>query len=385
MTAPTDTSTLPGTPQAQDAQRAGGHRRARRDSAPAPAPAGGRDRYLDVLRMFAMVRVVTYHTFGWAWLSLVFPSMGVMFALAGSLMARSLGRPAPGVIRGRMRRLLPPLWAFGAVVVLAMMIHGWAPPEHHIGRWWARMLLWVLPIGDPPGSAWGAQATDILWYLRTYLWFVLLSPLLLKAFRLSRGPVLVLSLAPIVIMSTVWSPPEGRIGSGLFDLATFLACWLLGFAHRDGLIDRRHAGLVLLLAAAPMAFGGWYAFTHQSDGSYDLNEIPLAQAFWSVGFVLLLLRFRPDMDWVRRIKPLDRTVTIFNSRAVTIYLWHEIALIVSVPLIDLMWQVRAFELSLPLDSMWFQFGVAWVLIAVAVLGVGWVEDVAAKKRPRLLP
>ena len=76
---------------------------------------------------------------------------------------------------------------------------------------------------------------------------------------------------------------------------------------------------------------------------------------------------------------------IFNSRAVTIYLWHEIALIVSVPLIDLMWQVRAFELSLPLDSMWFQFGVAWVLIAVAVLGVGWIEDIAAKQRPRLLP
>jgi hypothetical protein len=50
-----------------------------------------------------------------------------------------------------------------------------------------------------------------------------------------------------------------------------------------------------------------------------------------------------------------------------------------------MWQVRAFELSLPLDSTWFQFGVAWVLIAVAVLLVGWVEDVAAKKPPRLLP
>jgi hypothetical protein len=91
------------------------------------------------------------------------------------------------------------------------------------------------------------------------------------------------------------------------------------------------------------------------------------------------------MDWVRRIRPLDRTVTIFNSRAVTIYLWHEIALIASVPLIDLMWQVRAFELSLPLDCMWFQLGVAWVLIAVAVLLVGWVEDVVAKKRPRLLP
>lgn len=284
-----------------------------------------------------------------------------------------------------MRRLLPPLWAFGVVVVLAMMIHGWAPPEHHIGRWWARMLLWVVPVGDPPGSAWAEQATDILWYLRTYLWFVLLSPLLLKAFRLSRGAVLVLSLLPIVVMSTVWTPPDGQVGTVVFDLATYLACWMLGFAHRDGLVDRMSAAVVLLLAAAAMTAGGWWAFTHLSDGTYDLNEIPLAQALWSVGFVLLLLRFRPDMNWIRRYRPLDRTVTVFNSRAVTIYLWHEIALIVSVPLIDLMWQVRAFELSLPLDSMWFQFGVAWILIAVAVLLVGWVEDVAARKPPGLLP
>jgi hypothetical protein len=330
--------------------------------------------------MFAMIRVATCHTFGWAWLSLVFPSVGVMFALAGSLMARSLDRPVLGVIRGRLRRLLPPLWAFGVVVVLAMMIHGWAPPEHHIGRWWTRILPWVLPIGDPPGNTWGEQATDIPWYLRAHLWFVLLSPLLLKAYRLSRGAVLVLSLAPVVIVTTVWTRPDSRIGSALFGFA----CWVLGFAHRDGLIDRLPTALVLL-AAATMSFGGRYALTHRSDGTYDLNEIPPAQAFWSVGFVLLLLRFRPGMDWIRRIRPLDRTVTVFNARAVTIYLWHEIALIVSVPLIDLMWQVRAFELSLPLASMWFQFGVAWVLIAVAVLLVGWVEDVAARKPPRLLP
>src|SRR4051812_14824854 len=63
---------------------------------------GGRARYLDLLRAVALVRVVTYHAFGWAWLTLAFPSMGVMFALAGSLMARSLDRPAVSVVRGRM-------------------------------------------------------------------------------------------------------------------------------------------------------------------------------------------------------------------------------------------------------------------------------------------
>ena len=79
------------------------------DVAPPPGPKRpGRDRYLDLLRSIALVRVVAYHLFGWAWLTVLFPSMGVMFALAGSLMARSLSRPAWGVIRGRVRRLLPP-------------------------------------------------------------------------------------------------------------------------------------------------------------------------------------------------------------------------------------------------------------------------------------
>src|SRR5690606_15665133 len=62
-----------------------------------------RDRYFDLLRAVALFRVVLYHLMGWAWLPVVFPSMGVMFALAGNLMARSLKRPAVQVVRGRMR------------------------------------------------------------------------------------------------------------------------------------------------------------------------------------------------------------------------------------------------------------------------------------------
>lgn len=348
--------------------------------------AGGRDRYLDALRALALVRVVTYHTFMWAWLSLAFPSMGVMFALAGSLMARSLDqRPALPVLRGRLRRLLPPLWLFAAVVVLAMMIHGWAPKAHHMGSWWTAMLLWVVPIGDPPGSAWAAQATDILWYLHTYLWLVLLSPLLLRVFRLSPVVVLCLSLVPIVVVQTVWTPPDNDAGTVATDVATYVTCWLLGFAHRDGLLERLRTRPALVIAVPVMAAGGWWAFHHLQDGTYDLNNIPVAQALWSAGFVMVLLGFRPKMDWVGRIRPLERLIGIFNARAVTIYLWHEVALVLSVPLIDAMWQVTAFEMSLPLGSTWFQFGVTWVLIAVAVMLFGWLEDIAARRRPMLLP
>ena len=60
------------------------------------------------------MRVVLNHAFGWVWLTFLFPSMGVMFALAGSLAAASIDR-APhqpwAFMAGRVRRLVPSLWA----------------------------------------------------------------------------------------------------------------------------------------------------------------------------------------------------------------------------------------------------------------------------------
>ncbi|MFF3616025.1 acyltransferase family protein [Streptomyces sp. NPDC002580] len=346
------------------------------------AGTGGRDRYFDALRAVALIRVVSYHTFGWAWAGLVFPSMGVMFALAGTLMARSLERPALQVVRGRMRRLLPPFWFWGLFVVVAMMIHGWMP------GW--QIVFWIVPVGDPPGDDWGVQAWEILWYLRTYLWFVLLSPLLLKVFRRAPVPVLLLSLVPVVVLQYGPRPPDDRLGSALTDLATYLFCWLVGFAHREGVLQRLKPAAVVLGSLAALAYGAWYALAHQAEyGTYDLDEIPLAQTFWSAGFVTLLMYFKAyyDVDFARlaRFRRLDRVVTIFNGRAVTIYLWHEIALILAVPLIDQFWKVPAFEKWLPLESQWFMFAVGWLLIWTAIPLFGWVEDVAARKRPRLLP
>ncbi|MFJ8995799.1 acyltransferase [Streptomyces sp. NPDC102279] len=362
---------------APDAPPKGGHRAGRRRGLPAV-----RDRYFDSLRAVALVRVVAYHTFGWAWAGLVFPSMGVMFGLAGTLMAKSLERPAPKVVKSRLRRLLPPFWFWGVFVVLAMLVHGWMP-----GR---QIVYWIVPLGDPPGNAWGEQAWEILWYLRTYLWFVLLSPLLLRVFRLAPVPVLVLSLAPVLVLNFFWDAPDNRFGSALWDLATYLFCWLLGFAHRDGVLQRLRPAAVVVASLAALAYGGWFAFAHRSEfGTYDLDEIPLAQAFWSAGFVTLLLYFKAyydvDFAWLTRFRRLDRTVTIFNARAVTIYLWHEIALILAVPLIDQFWKVPAFEKWLPLESQWFMFGIGWVLIWIAIALFGWVEDVAARKKPKLLP
>ena len=141
---------------------------AEEEKPPPPANPAGRDRYFDTLRAVALIRVVTYHTFGWAWAGLV------------------------------------------------MLVHGWMP------GW--QIVYWVVPLGDPPGNAWGEQAWEILWYLRTYLWFVLLSPLLLKVFRLAPVPVLFLSLAPILVLNFAWPGPDNRVGSAMWDLSTYLFC-----------------------------------------------------------------------------------------------------------------------------------------------------------------
>lgn len=146
-----------------------------------------RNRYLDFLRALALVMVMTYHVFGWSWLPILFPSIAIMFALSGSLIASSLDG-CPGnpwaVLRKRGTRLLPPLWLFGLIAVPTMLVAGWTQGEAAGAPLsWRTLLFWVVPISDPPGSMFGDDWVTPLWFVRSYLWFLLLSPAVLWLFR----------------------------------------------------------------------------------------------------------------------------------------------------------------------------------------------------------
>ncbi|PWR07735.1 glycosyl transferase [Micromonospora sicca] len=332
---------------------------------------GGRDRWFDTLRALALGRVFAYHMFGAAWLSFAFPAMGVMFALGGSLMAASLDRSPKRAISSRFRRLLPGLWALGLVLLPLMIWHGWTSRPA-----WPALLSWLIPLVQPPGSQWAADVTGVLWYLVTYLWLVLLSPAMLALYR--RWPVgsVLAPLAGVVLLQTAAPPASGPAESVLTDLATFGACWLVGFAHRDGRL--RRLSLPYLLALVALCLGlavGWLA-THPEAG-LDLNDVPVAQAFWSLGFVLLLVRADPPMTWLARIRPLDRLVTVLNSRALTIYLWHNAAITVCFAAGDLIGFWRVGQLG--------YLVVALMILTGLVLALGWVEDLSARRPPRLLP
>ena len=316
-----------------------------------------RNRYLDLLRAVATIRVVVYHSTGWAALTVVFPAMSVMFALAGSMMAASLDRYGPWAVERRLHRLLPSLWVLVAVAVPAMLTIGLV--------WDWRVLLWAFPLEDPPATGFWLEGLAAMWYLRDFLWFVLLSPLMLPVFRRFPLPTILLPYVALAVITIagLTPPPVFR------DLALYGGAWLLGFAHHDGLLARRRWWLIAGLAVA----GAVWALTHPGPRGFDLNDIPLGNALWSAAFVLLLLSISPA---VRS----SRLLTVLNARALTIYLWH-------VPFIVALARL-AEATGLPIFG-WV--GITWRLATVAVLlflvivAVGWVEDVAAGRRPALLP
>ncbi|HEY5833033.1 acyltransferase family protein [Streptomyces sp.] len=370
----------------------------------APVPKGGRDRYFDLLRALALIRVVIYHNFGWTWLPLLFPSMGVMFALAGALMARSLSRPAMSVIRGRLRRLLPPMWMFGVIALTAMILDGWGPhAEGHPNWWWGKLAFWVLPLSTPPfatslhgfdghlPSSWAEQIVVPLWYLRAYLWYVLLSPLMLKAMR--RLPWVTLLVPPVLsaILNSGLVDQSGRLMETATDFTTFGSCWLLGMAHHEGLLRRIPQYVVPSIAPLVLAVGFWWLQQSPVDDprvGADLEAVPPAQAIWSIGFVMLLLHLSPSWEqWPRPLERFNGLVSLLNSRAVSVYLWHCAALVLTEPLIDPLWDndFCYTHVRWLLSSQWFPLLVAVPLILLALLLFGWVEDVAAHRSPRLFP
>ncbi|GGO17919.1 acyltransferase family protein [Micromonospora parathelypteridis] len=329
-----------------------------------------RNRYLDLLRFLAIVRVIVYHVTGYATLTLVFPAMSVMFALAGSLMAASLTRSGPAAVGRRLRRLLPSLWVLAVVFVPAMLLSGMALTP--------RVLLWLFPIADPPANNWGALALSIIWYLRDYLWFVLASPVAFWLFR--RAPLLTL-LAPYLLLVAIEAGIYPAAPPVLREFGLYFGAWMLGFAHHAGMLRRLSGWLLYPLALALAVGGGAWIVGHPGPRGYDLNDNHLGNALWSAAFILIVLGRAPSgVGWLGRSRLFDRAVTVVNRRALTIYLWHMPFVVALTPLVSVVgWSPRQ-PVGLAIRVL-----LVFALVGLVTLAIGWVEDVAARRRPELIP
>jgi hypothetical protein len=309
--------------------------------------------------------------------------MGIMFALAGSLTAQSLDKRAAGqVVVSRLRRLLPPLWLLGLIVVPVMLVLGWAGEdggEHTFSP--SHLLFWVLPLSDPPGSDKAVAAWETLWYIRAYVWFALLSPLMYGLYRKIGWGAVALPLVVMAVLDVTGFELPNSADAAMWDFVTYGACWILGFAHHDGRLRRVRPWLLLPVAAILGAAALKYQAGNQGETPWDLNDVSESQALWSLAVVALVLRWEPPMGWLERVKPLDTAVSVLNARAVTVYLWHNLAIAAVWPVLTVL---AVDDLGARMEGI-TEFAVALVLTLFAVVAFGWAEDLAARRRPSLWP
>jgi hypothetical protein len=211
--------------------------------------------------------------------------------------------------------------------------------------------------------------------LRAYLWFVLLSPILWWAFRRWPIPTLIVPMAGAIVMhsSLVSLPEASRTMDVISSTALYGTCWLLGFARHTGLLDGWSWRVCGIISAALGGAGIAWAIAVKPDA--------ITEMLWGTGFVVVLMRLRPSMAWQERFPRLRRAIAALNARAVTIYVWHLPVLfaagaIVGLSGLDPLRDTLGKALAIALGT---------VLLVFMVMGTGWIEDLAAKRRPALIP
>jgi chitinase len=353
----------------------------------AGSAAARRDAQLDLLRFVALVGVIIYQWFGWRWTPIVIPFAALTFTIAGTLVAASLDRSAAypwTVLAKRARRVLLPVWGLAAVAVPLMVWYGAAAgagPGIGSAPGWRSMLLWVVPLFEPPSSAWGTAWTGSLWFVPAYLWLTLISPPLLWCFRrwpLRTAALSVLGLA--LALSGLWSP-SGRLGEVLLTFALFSGYWLIGFAYHDNRIQTMSWTSVSVVSLILMGAGLIGTLRAGDITAAHLAGLPVTNSLWGAGVMILLLHLyckpysRPHTTWVRT------ALAAVQARALTIFLWSFPAFWISAALL------ARYGFSPPSNvaAITWQTVLALGLIMVAVLLLGWLEDLAIGRRPRLNP
>lgn len=357
----------------------------------ADAVTTSQDAHLRLLGPLALVGLVIYQAVGWAGISLALPSLPILAAVAGALVAASVDRsslnPWP-VLAGHVRRLLAPLWVLALVVVPVMLVRGWTYDDR-LGTGsaltWRTVLLWLVPLSGPPGSAWGLDWTTPLWFLSACLWLVLGTPALLWLYR--RWPLRTVALPLLSLLATtasVWTL-SGRSGEVLLNLMVYAPAWLVGFAHHDNRIRVLPRVRVAGIALALMATGLYYALTHQDpESGWDIAGIPLAHSLWGTGVVLLLMRLDGLGSGLAARPRLGRIFAVVNARAVTAYLWTNPAITLAALAIGAVPATRTVDTMEVLGPLQLT-ALSGLLVVLAVLLLGRVEDLASRPDPGLWP
>jgi CubicO group peptidase (beta-lactamase class C family)/peptidoglycan/LPS O-acetylase OafA/YrhL len=345
--------------------------------------AKSRNQFLDAARSIAVVRVVIWHTFATAIISWSVASMPAMFFVAGSLLARSVDtKPARVLYRDRFRRLLVPFWVYGGVVlsVFAFVHHRDGTANTAIPM--TKLVAWFFPIFDPKASEWEAGwVTTPLWYLRCYLWLVLLSPLLRAVHRRLGTFVLVLPILGIFAVDFLIRHPD--LAPGPFtsmkwyigDLVTYSFFLMLGFCHYDGLVARLTTRDRLEWAGVMFAAAFLWVGMVDVPGKVVNNSYALL-LFVGIGWLALFLAAEQWIGSLPSRAVAGPVIRWLGRRSMTVYLWHTVAIVFAY------WVRASYAPGTPRVVVLPIVAGGVVLLAIAF---GWVEDVSAGRRPEWWP
>ena len=357
-----------------------------------PAPASGRNRYADLLRVAAIGGVIYGHwllvsvTYAngqlsgvdaldyveWGrWVTWLFQVMPVFFLVGGYVNAQSwMAHHARGEtwtqwVRDRVLRLLWPTAVYLVVGELAVLV--------------ARVA--GVPVGEVAEAGWLSAIQ--LWFLPAYMALIALTPVLLAAHH-RWGLAVPAAMALAAALVDVTGRGDPRLHAiGYLNYVFVWGCihqW--GFAWRDRTLTSPWWRVYVLTAGGAALLAGLLAsraFNVDMVGSGNTNPPSIALLAFAAVQSGMVLAAEPQASGLLSGERRWRWIQRLNARVMNAYLWHFVPVIV---IVVAFYPTGVLPQPAIGSAQWWELRLAWWALLTVVL-VPLVLGVTLAERPML--
>jgi len=265
-----------------------------------------RDIALDGLRAIAILRVITWHASGWSWTTWIISSVPAMFVVTGALLARSLQKASAfQTLWKRFKRLILPLWFYSLTVYLLSL-------HFHVRT--SAVWTFFFPFGQPTSLIASQWFTSAMWYLRAYVWVLVLSPFIYALTRKFKSIIPIAGMIAVVALG-VWNIDTAGFGWAAGDIVLYSTCAAAGMAW---LVDGRPSPRSLHITAIAFLVGAvtWLLYRQPMDDVVNNDHVLhlFVGGFWTA----LLLHFPKTLSSFAT----TAVSRFLNRYPLSIYLWH---------------------------------------------------------------
>ena len=252
-----------------------------------------------------------------------------------------------------------------------------AAPDASIDR--GDVFSFLIPVVRPTGSVTRVVLWGHLWFLTAFLWVLVLAPATFWLHRKIRGWSLLVPLAGFA--AAVWAQKLGavHVREEFFNITMFGWFFQLGYLYNDGWLQQQKPTRLFGIGAALFAAGWLVAQRIEPTWKKPVNELYASQtghlligAAWMIG----VLAFRkPIAAWLNAHRL--RAIDLVTQRTYTLFIWGPAANAVAM--------AASRKIGGAEGNLTVYLVVTALTLVVLVVLFGWIEDLASRRRPRLLP